>query len=207
MISCLKNAFYSKKNAFTLVPNIQQAHVVVPLSKMKTQVVVVMRTDEKNERKEPLATFVDCKYTCLAAKKAIKQMFDNTSMKMDNIVLPTGEPTPKAFICFVFDRASQEQGHVLPPNDCANEIIFKVYGCQQHTFHGRVAMFYIDEAGSKISQEILDSKALEAAVKSMQKAIQNGGRMTHVLTFCDKATTEEVAVRAAVLVQVAEPES
>ena len=181
--------------------------MVVPLSKMKTQMVVVMRTDEKNERKEAIAKFFHCKYTCLAAKKAIKQKFDNTSMKMDNIVLPTDEPTPKAFICFVFDRASQEQGHVLPPNEGANKIIFKVYGWQEQTFHGHVALFYIDEAGSKISEQILDSDALEAAVKSMRKAIQNGGRMTHVLTFCDNATTEEVAVRAAVLVEVAEPES
>ena len=140
--------------------------------------------------------------------KAIKQkLFDNPATMLDNIVLPTGEAAPKSRICFLFESASKEAGHGMAPNVPANQVIFDVFGWQEHTFHGNVAMFYIDEAGSKISQQILDLKALEAAVQSMKKAIHNGGRMTHAPTFWDNETTEEAEGEGSVDVEVAEPES
>jgi len=144
---------------------------------------------------EGVVHFKWCRYLSAAALVHIKEMFGNPDMQVDNIVLPTNLPAPRARVCFVYDLAGMEAGHALPPNELANEVILKVFGWQMHKFHGDVAMFYMDVAGTRVSAQILGNSDLEIAVASMREPIKAGKLAMHAAKFSDYA--EEAKAEAA----------
>jgi len=157
---------------------------------MKCQKIAIFKADAPSMGD---VHFYWCRYKSVQALVSIKQMFGKPSMEVDNNVLPTSEAGPRARVCILYNRASMEAGHALPKNEVANQVIRDIFGSQKHTFHGDVAMFYINEAGSKVSAQILDVKDLKKTVAGMRKAFLAGQQATHAETFSDNAAAAEEA--------------
>ena len=193
-----------KKNAFPRFVVYNRHAWSVLLCTMKCQKIAVFKAVAPSTDVAPSTVFAPstgvvrfrwCRYLSAAALVHIKEMFGNPNMQMDNIVLPTSEAAPKTRVCILYNRESTEAGHALPPNEAANQVILDVFHWPKYTFHGDVAMFYIDVAGTRVSAQILGNSDLEIAVASMREPIKAGKLAMHAAKFSDYA--EEAKAEAA----------